>query len=51
MGRATPIRKHTSHLCIGLTESEERRRRRAPRKAEPDTTPEETEQPAGEAAE
>jgi large subunit ribosomal protein L22 len=38
MGRATPIRKRTSHLIIGVTEQESRRQRR--QKAEPAAVPE-----------
>jgi len=38
MGRATPIRKRTSHLIIGVTEQESRRQRR--QKAEPAEVPE-----------
>ena len=38
MGRATPIRKRTSHLRIGLEEAEARRKRRAPRKKDAPAT-------------
>ena len=38
MGRATPIRKRTSHLIIGVTEQESRRQRR--REAQPAEAPE-----------
>jgi len=38
MGRATPIRKRTSHLIVGVTEQESRRQRR--REEEPAEAPE-----------
>ena len=38
MGRATPIRKRSSHLRIGLEEAETRRKRRAPRKQDASET-------------
>jgi large subunit ribosomal protein L22 len=39
MGRATPIRKRTSHLIIGVTEQESRRQRRR-EKEQPAEAPE-----------
>jgi len=39
MGRATPIRKFTSHLRIGLAEAEERRSKRAQKASRKKTKP------------